>query len=101
MAPIRTLAGAAPGCAELGKAREAALRLSPSCHLWGRRSMKRKHIGLGLASILLSSTALAGLARAADSTATVGELIVTATKREGTVQSVPMSIQALDATALA
>jgi iron complex outermembrane recepter protein len=62
--------------------------------------MKRSRVGLGLASILLSSTAIVGYARAADVAAaapsTVGELIVTAGKREGTVQSLPMAIQALD-----
>jgi len=61
--------------------------------------------GLGLASILLSSTALVGFARAADApaagSATLGEVVVTATKREGTVQSIPMSIQALDDKTLA
>ena len=65
--------------------------------------MKRRHVGLGLASVLLSSTALVGYARAAEaaSAGTVEELIVTATKREGTIQSVPMSIQALDERSLA
>ena len=67
--------------------------------------MKRSRVGLGLASILLSSTAIVGYARAADgadaASATVGEVIVTANKREGTVQTVPMSIQALDDRALA
>ena len=66
--------------------------------------MKRSRVGLGLASILLSSTALVGYARAADaasaSAATVGELVVTASKRESTVQSLPMSIQALDSRSL-
>jgi outer membrane receptor protein involved in Fe transport len=66
--------------------------------------------GLGLASILLSTTAVGGLAlggqaSAADapaaSPATLGEVVVTATKREGTVQSIPMSIQALDDRTLA
>src|SRR5438270_11364149 len=67
--------------------------------------IRRARAGLGLASILLSSTALVGHARAADAPAaapaTLGEVIVTATKREGTVQSIPMSIQALDDRTLA
>ena len=68
--------------------------------------MKTSRVGLGLASILLSSTAIVGYARAADEAAasaasSVSEVIVTANKREGTVQSVPMSIQALDDRALA
>jgi outer membrane receptor protein involved in Fe transport len=61
--------------------------------------------GLGLASLLLSSTALCTHAWGADAPAaapaTLGEVVVTATKREGTVQSVPMSIQALDSRTLA
>jgi len=63
--------------------------------------MKRTRVGLGLASILLSSTAIVGYARAADAPTAVAEVIVTASKREGTVQSVPMSIQALDDRVLA
>lgn len=65
-------------------------------------SIRTARAGLGLASILLSTTAIAGHAWAADApSATVGELVVTATKREGTVQSIPMSIQALDDKTLA
>jgi outer membrane receptor protein involved in Fe transport len=71
-------------------------------------STRTARAGLGLASILLSTTAIAGHAWAADAppaaastAATLGELIVTATKREGTVQSLPMSIQALDDRTLA
>lgn len=67
--------------------------------------MKKAHAGLGLASILLSSTALAGAAAAQTASGgaaptTIEELIVTATKREETLQSVPMSIQALDSRTL-
>ncbi len=63
--------------------------------------MKRYRVGLGFASILLSSTAIVGYARAAEVPATVGELVVTASKREATVQSLPMSIQAIDERTLA
>jgi outer membrane receptor protein involved in Fe transport len=67
--------------------------------------IRRTRVGLGLASVLLSSTALVGHVRAAEAPAaapaTLGEVVVTATKREGTVQSVPMSIQALDDRTLA
>ena len=62
--------------------------------------MKRSRVGFGLASVLLSSTAIVSHAHAADAAAgaiaTVDEVVVTGSKREGTIQSVPMSIQAID-----
>src|SRR4051794_32078140 len=63
-------------------------------------TVNRAHAGLGLATLLLSSTALAGVAAAQTNTTTIEELVVTATKRTETLQSVPMSIQALDARTL-
>jgi outer membrane receptor protein involved in Fe transport len=54
-------------------------------------------LGLSLASLLLASTGLAAAARAQTATGpTVGELIVTAGKREQQIQTTAMSIQALD-----
>lgn len=66
--------------------------------------LNRARAGLGLASLLLSSTAIAGHAWAAEApagAATLGEVVVTATKREGTVQSIPLAIQAIDDKTLA
>lgn len=60
-------------------------------------------VGVSLASMLLGSTAIVGAAhaQAANTEATtIGEVVVTANKREQTVQSIPMSIQALDSRTL-